>query len=241
MIDRSLASRAVGMQLTGPACIGLSKPPRPQRLPGGPGPGEYGVCCIACREPCLRVRTGIVADAHAWLRLSDSSSGPDRADARPRRCLAQRPRLGSGCPLGGSGSEALRPSTTAPLLGRRRLPQPHRLRKQHGDGGRRNPWRVDSRTAETMQQSATRDETTPSRPLRAPAGRSGWLSLAEEKRPARCRGRIGLGQTAAQCFAPRGRPVLDGMVLWVDTSAARGGRRIEWRCGLGAVGGDGDL
>ena len=37
-----------------------------------------------------------------------------------------------------SGSEALRPSTTAPLLGRRRLPQPHRLRKQHGDGARRN-------------------------------------------------------------------------------------------------------
>jgi hypothetical protein len=66
-----------------------------------------------------------------------------------------------------SGSEALRRSTTAPLLGRRRLPQPHRLRKQHGDGARRNPWRVDSRTAGTMQQSATRDETTPSRPSRS--------------------------------------------------------------------------
>ena len=95
--------------------------------------------------------------------MSDSSSGPDRADARPRRCFAQRPRLGSGCPLGGSGSEALRPSTTAPLIGRGRLPQPHRLRKQHGYGARRNPRRVDSRTAGTMQQSATRDETTPSR------------------------------------------------------------------------------
>ncbi|MGC2204005.1 MAG: hypothetical protein WA633_28155, partial [Stellaceae bacterium] len=76
-----------------------------------------------------------------------------------------------------SGSEALRPSTTAPLLGRWRLPQPHRLRKQHGYGARRNLRRVDSRTAGTMQQSATRDETTPPRSKRLP---SGWLGLVPD-------------------------------------------------------------
>ena len=127
---------------------------------------------LACLSPLVcapydsfALRAVTAASAIAWPGLSDSSSGPDRADARPRRCFAQRPRLGSGGPLGGSGSEALRASTTAPLIGRGRLPQPHRLRKQHGYGARRNPRRVDSRTAGTMQQSATRDETTPSRSL----------------------------------------------------------------------------
>jgi hypothetical protein len=60
----------------GPWARSLTHRP-PSRRPGpGPPPGEYGVCCIACREPCLRVRTGIVADAHAWLRLSDTGHAP---------------------------------------------------------------------------------------------------------------------------------------------------------------------
>ena len=59
------------------------------------------------------------------------------ADARPRRCFAQRPIcrwLGSGCSPSGSGREALRPSTTAPIVGRRRSRQPHRIRKQDAEG-----------------------------------------------------------------------------------------------------------
>ena len=54
-----------------------------RRVYGAPScaSGEYGVCCIACREPCLRIRTGIVADAHAWLRLSDSGHEPTAASA----------------------------------------------------------------------------------------------------------------------------------------------------------------
>jgi hypothetical protein len=55
------------------------------------------------------------------------------------------------------------------------------LRKQHGDGAPRNLRRVDSRTAGTMQQSATRDETTPSRSKRL--GRSPGQSFGSASRP----------------------------------------------------------
>jgi hypothetical protein len=64
----------------------------------------------------------------SWVDLSDSTSATDRADARPRRCFGQD-RLASGCDpaalMVGSAGEALRPSTTAQVVGRRRPPQPH--------------------------------------------------------------------------------------------------------------------
>ena len=109
-------------------------------------------------------RSGSVSPARSRCRDCCSTPGA----VAPPRWLLSRPI--SNAPMAcdadvvvPSGSESLRPSTTAPLLGRRRLPQPHRLRKQHGDGAPRNPSRVDWRTAGTMQQSAARDETTPSR------------------------------------------------------------------------------
>jgi hypothetical protein len=114
------------------------------------------------------------------LELSDSSSGPDRADARQRRCFAQRPRLGSGLPPGRLRQRGVASVDYCSLLGRRRLPRPQRLRKRHGDGAPRNPRRVDSRTAGTMQQSATRYETTPSRSKRHPQK---WRTVAPSEIP----------------------------------------------------------
>jgi hypothetical protein len=69
--------------------------------------------------------------------------------------------------------------------------QPHRLRKQHGDGGLGCPSRVDSRTAGAMQPSATRSETTPFRSY----GPSGWPPFVPA-RPPLSSWRVGLAPSA---------------------------------------------
>jgi hypothetical protein len=50
MIDRSLASRAVRMPLTG---LRAMAKPLSQRLPGGPGPGELQVRAKQAPDTCI--------------------------------------------------------------------------------------------------------------------------------------------------------------------------------------------
>jgi hypothetical protein len=107
-------------------------------------------------------------------------------------------RLAAAHVLGPAGSEPLRPSTTVPILDRRRPAQPHRLRKQHGDGAPRSPRRVDLRTVGAMQPSVTRGETSPSRPMRSPCRRATGLSARLAARHSRRRQR-------AQRSSPRQR------------------------------------
>jgi len=175
-------------------------------VPGGHGPcvpAQAGACPATASSPQVAKSTSLVqseptpalvfawvcaVDAVARLLVSDSSSATDRGDVGPRRCFAQRAicrRLGCRCSLRGSGSEALRPSTTSPIVGRRRSPHPHRLRQQHHYGAPRSPRRGDSRTAGAMQQSATHDETAPSRPISSDAGVEAGVCSSREQQPGR--------------------------------------------------------
>ena len=123
----------------------------------------------------------MVCGGAALPRLSDSSSGPDRADARPRRCFAQRPRLGSGCPraVPAARRRVRRLLLRSSAAGDRR--SCIACEKQHGYGAR-NPRRVHSRTAGTMTARHPRRDDSVSIQARASCGRSAPAGFRRQRK-----------------------------------------------------------